>query len=106
MRDRNLLAGLPFDAPLPVLDLAEHYHATADALEKCGRLLCTLKIQHYWGDYGLKCPPEKQFPSANSPPQLVSNIIGFTNNGTLVETNHQVSEWSPGMSFRILAQSW
>jgi hypothetical protein len=53
MRDRNMLAGLSFDAPLRVLDLAEHYHATADALEKCGRLLCTLKIQHYWEDYGL-----------------------------------------------------
>ena len=53
MRDRNMLAGLPFDAPLRVLDLVEHYHATADALEKCGRLLGTLKIQRYWGDYGL-----------------------------------------------------
>jgi uncharacterized membrane protein YccC len=52
-RDRNILAGLPFDAPLRVLDLAEHYHATADALEECNRLLCTLKIQRYWGDYGL-----------------------------------------------------
>jgi hypothetical protein len=53
MRDRNVLAGLPFDALLRVLDLVEHYHATADALEECGRLLCTLKIQRYWGDYGL-----------------------------------------------------
>jgi uncharacterized membrane protein YccC len=53
VRDRNMLAGLPFDAPLRVLDLVEHYHATADALEECSRLLCTLKIQRYWGDYGL-----------------------------------------------------
>jgi uncharacterized membrane protein YccC len=53
MRDRNILAGLPFDAPLRVLDLVEHYHATADALEECSRLLGTLKIQRYWGDYGL-----------------------------------------------------
>jgi uncharacterized membrane protein YccC len=53
VRDRNMLAGLPFDAPLRVLDLVEHYHATADALEACSRLLCTLKIQRYWGDYGL-----------------------------------------------------
>jgi uncharacterized membrane protein YccC len=53
MRDRNVLAGLPFDARLRVLDLVEHYHATADALEECGRLLCTLKIERYWGDYGL-----------------------------------------------------
>jgi hypothetical protein len=53
MRDRNMLVGLPFDAPLRVLDLVEHYHATADALEECGQLLCTLKIQRYWGDCGL-----------------------------------------------------
>jgi uncharacterized membrane protein YccC len=53
IRDRNMLAGLPFDAPLRVLDLVEHYHATADGLEECSRLLCALKIQRYWGDYGL-----------------------------------------------------
>ena len=39
MRDRNMLAGLSFDTPLRVLDLVEHYHATADILEECGRLL-------------------------------------------------------------------
>ena len=49
MRDRNMLAGLPFDARLRVLDLVEHYHATADALEECDRLLCTLNIERYWG---------------------------------------------------------
>ena len=53
IRDRNLLAGLPFEAPLRVLDLVDRYHATADALDECGRLLHTLKIQRYWGDYGL-----------------------------------------------------
>jgi hypothetical protein len=53
IRDRNLLADLPFEAPLQVLDLVERYHATADALDECSRLLCTLEIQRYWGDYGL-----------------------------------------------------
>ena len=53
IRDRNLLAGLSFEAPLRVLDLVDRYHAAADALDECGRLLCTLKIQRYWGDYGL-----------------------------------------------------
>jgi hypothetical protein len=53
IRDRNMLAGLPFEAPLRVLDLVERYHATADALDECGRLLCTLQIQRYRGDYGL-----------------------------------------------------
>jgi uncharacterized membrane protein YccC len=53
IRDRNMLAGLPFEAPLRVLDLVERYHATADALDECGRLLCTLQIQRYQWDYGL-----------------------------------------------------
>jgi hypothetical protein len=53
VRDRNMFAGLPFDATLRVLELVEHYHATAEALEECRRLLCTLKIERYWGDYGL-----------------------------------------------------
>jgi hypothetical protein len=53
IRDRNLLASLPFEAPLRVLDLVERYHATADALDECSRLLCTLQIQRYRGDYGL-----------------------------------------------------
>jgi hypothetical protein len=53
IRDRNMLAGLPFEAPLRVLDLVERYHATADALDECCRLLCTLQIQRYRWDYGL-----------------------------------------------------
>jgi hypothetical protein len=48
-----MLAGLTFEAPLRVLDLVERYHATADALDECGRLLCTLQLQRYRGDYGL-----------------------------------------------------
>jgi uncharacterized membrane protein YccC len=53
IRDRNLLAGLTFEAPLRVLDLVERYHSTADALDECGQLLCTLQLQRYRGDYGL-----------------------------------------------------
>jgi hypothetical protein len=53
MRDRNMLDGLPFEVPLRILDLVEHYHAVANALEESSRLLCSLKIQRYWGDYGL-----------------------------------------------------
>jgi hypothetical protein len=53
IRDRNLLAGLTFEASLRVLDLVERYHATADALVECSRLLGTLQIQRYLGDYGL-----------------------------------------------------
>jgi hypothetical protein len=53
IRDRNLLAGLSFEAPLRVLDLVDRYHASADALDECSRLLRTLEVQRYWGDYGL-----------------------------------------------------
>ena len=53
IRDRNLLAGLSFEAPLRVLDLVDRYHATADALDECSRLLCSLRIKYYWGDYFL-----------------------------------------------------
>jgi len=53
IRDRNMLTDLTLEAPLRVLDLVDRYHATADALDECGRLLCTLQIQRYWGDYGL-----------------------------------------------------
>ena len=53
IRDRNLLAGMSFEAPLRLLDLVDRYHATANALDECGRLLRSLQVQRYWGDYGL-----------------------------------------------------
>ena len=53
LRDRNLLASLSFEAPLRVLDLVDRYHATADVLDECSRLLCSLRIKYYWGDYFL-----------------------------------------------------
>jgi hypothetical protein len=53
IRDRNLLGNLPPEASLRVLDLVDRYHATADALEQCGERLHALRIERYWGDYGL-----------------------------------------------------
>jgi uncharacterized membrane protein YccC len=53
IRDSKMLADLPLEAPLRVLELVEHYHATGEALEECGRLVRTLEIQRYWGDYAL-----------------------------------------------------
>jgi hypothetical protein len=45
VRDRNMLAGLPFDAPLRVLDLVEHYHATvaAELSGYAGQFRCFLE---------------------------------------------------------------
>ena len=53
LRDRKLLEDLPSEAFLRFLDLVDRYHATAEALEQCGKLICSLQIHRYWGDYGL-----------------------------------------------------
>ena len=53
IRQNEILKGQPLDAPVRVLELADLYHATGDALEECSRLVRTLKIQRYWGDYAL-----------------------------------------------------
>jgi hypothetical protein len=53
LRESNLLTDLTLEAPLLVLDLVDRYHATADTLDECSRLLSRLQIQRYWGDYGL-----------------------------------------------------
>jgi p-hydroxybenzoic acid efflux pump subunit AaeB len=52
-RDRNLLEHLPREASLRILDFVDRYHAIADTLEECGRLTSSLRIERYWGDYGL-----------------------------------------------------
>jgi uncharacterized membrane protein YccC len=36
-----------------VLELVDYYHATAEGLEECRRLVGTLKIHRYWGHCGL-----------------------------------------------------
>jgi uncharacterized membrane protein YccC len=53
IRDSRILADQRLEVPLQMLDLADRYHATADALEECGRLVRTLNIRRYWGDYAL-----------------------------------------------------
>jgi hypothetical protein len=41
------------ETPVRVLELAERYYATGEALEECGRLIGALKIHRYWGHCGL-----------------------------------------------------
>jgi hypothetical protein len=54
VRDRRRFAGqTPEEAPLRLLELVDRYHATAEALDECGRLLGRLHLQRYWGDYAL-----------------------------------------------------
>ena len=47
------LGDLPAEVSLRFLDLVDRYHATADGLEKCGRMIGALRIKSYCGDYGL-----------------------------------------------------
>ena len=54
VRDRRRAAGrLPAEPPWRQLELVDRYHATAEALEGCGRLLGGLQLQRYWGDHAL-----------------------------------------------------
>jgi Fusaric acid resistance protein family len=53
IRDCNLLGNLPSEASLRFLDIVDRYHATADALDECSRLIRALQIERYLGDYGL-----------------------------------------------------
>jgi p-hydroxybenzoic acid efflux pump subunit AaeB len=53
IRERRVFANQGIEAPLRLLDLVDQYHGTADKLEECGRLLQTLEIYRYAGDFAL-----------------------------------------------------
>jgi uncharacterized membrane protein YccC len=53
IRQSEILKGQPLEAPVRMLELVDHYRATGQALEECARLVRTLEIQRYWGDYAL-----------------------------------------------------
>jgi len=53
IRDQRILANQTFEVPLRTLELVDRYHATADSLEETGRLLRSLQIERYGGDYAL-----------------------------------------------------
>ena len=53
IRQSPVLAGQNLEADVRMLDLVDRYHATGEALEECGRLVRTLQIQRYWGDFAL-----------------------------------------------------
>jgi uncharacterized membrane protein YccC len=53
VRNRRPFGGEPPEAPSRLLDLVDRYRATAEAMEGCGRLLGSLQLQRYWGDYAL-----------------------------------------------------
>jgi uncharacterized membrane protein YccC len=54
IRESEMLKGQYLEAtPVPVLEIVDHYHATAEALEECSRLIRALKIHRYFGHFGL-----------------------------------------------------
>jgi len=53
IRQSPILAGQNLEADVRMLDLVDRYHAAGEALEECGRLVRSLEIQRYWGDYAL-----------------------------------------------------
>jgi uncharacterized membrane protein YccC len=53
IRDRNLLGTLPAEASLCALELVDRYHAIAGGLERCGEILHALRLERYWGDFGI-----------------------------------------------------
>jgi uncharacterized membrane protein YccC len=53
IRQSRISVGQNLEAAVRTLDLVDRYHATGEALEECGRLVQTLKIQRYWGDFAL-----------------------------------------------------
>ena len=53
VRNRRPFGGEPPEAPSRLLDLVDRYRATAEAMEGCGRLLGSLQLERYWGDYAL-----------------------------------------------------
>jgi uncharacterized membrane protein YccC len=53
IRQSRIFVGQNLEAAVRMLDLVDRYHATGEALEECGRLVRTLEIQRYWGDYAL-----------------------------------------------------
>src|SRR6266404_5040802 len=48
IRDSRILSDQKLEIPLQMLDLANRYQGTGEALEECGRVLRTLEIQRYW----------------------------------------------------------
>jgi uncharacterized membrane protein YccC len=54
MRKNEMLKGQYLEAAsVRVLELVDRYHAAAETLEKCKRLIGALKIHRYWGHCGL-----------------------------------------------------
>jgi uncharacterized membrane protein YccC len=53
IRDPRRTANQTLEVPLRALELVDRYHATADTLDECGRMIRKLQIERYGGDYAL-----------------------------------------------------
>ncbi len=53
IRASGMLAASKLEIPLQMLDLANRYRAISETLEECGRIIQSLELELYWGDYAL-----------------------------------------------------
>jgi uncharacterized membrane protein YccC len=53
IRDQRLTVNLTLEVPLRILELVDRYHAIANTLDECGRMIRKLQIERYGGDYAL-----------------------------------------------------
>jgi len=53
IRRERILSSETLDAPIQLLEVVSRCHRIGDTLEECARLLKSLSIHQYWGDYAL-----------------------------------------------------
>ena len=53
IRRERILATESLDAPIQLLEIISRCQRTGDTLEECARLIKSLSIHRYWGDYAL-----------------------------------------------------
>ena len=53
IRRERILATESLDAPIQLLEVISRCHRVGDTLEECARLIKSLSIHRYWGDYAL-----------------------------------------------------
>ena len=53
IRESRILADQKLEVVMRMLELANRYQSMAEALEECGNIIRTLKLDRYLGDYAL-----------------------------------------------------
>jgi hypothetical protein len=53
IRESRILADQKLEVVMRMLELANRYQSMAEALKECGKIIQTLKLDRYLGDYAL-----------------------------------------------------